>query len=116
MTPSALGAFNPDSPTLNLKAVERIPACRGPVDKLGRGVARPPQRPRRLQQFFERAAAQRPFATAVLDEDRALTYRELDGRANQLAHHLRRARIGPGRGEAAYAELRSAPGGDTPRL
>ena len=54
-------------------------------------------RPVRLQQFFERTAVERPSATAVLDEDRALTYRDLDQRANQLAHHLRRAGIGPGR-------------------
>ena len=62
-----------------------------------RNGGRPMYRPVRLQQFFERTAVARPSATAVLDEDRALTYRELDQRANQLAHHLRRAGIGPGR-------------------
>jgi non-ribosomal peptide synthetase component F len=33
----------------------------------------------------------------VLDDGVALTYRELDERANQLAHHLRRKDVGPGR-------------------
>ena len=38
--------------------------------------------------LFEQQAAQTPDAVAVVCGDRALTYRELDARANQLAHHL----------------------------
>jgi non-ribosomal peptide synthetase component F len=38
--------------------------------------------------LFEQQAAVTPDAVAVTFEDRSLTYRELDARANQLAHEL----------------------------
>jgi amino acid adenylation domain-containing protein len=38
---------------------------------------------------------QRPEAVAVVFEDRQLTYRELNERANQLAHHLQQLGVGP---------------------
>ncbi|MEI7137291.1 non-ribosomal peptide synthetase, partial [Pectobacterium atrosepticum] len=41
-----------------------------------------------IQQRFEAQAEQTPEAIAVLFEDQHLTYRELNRRANQLAHHL----------------------------
>ncbi|MFJ5486081.1 amino acid adenylation domain-containing protein, partial [Pectobacterium actinidiae] len=41
-----------------------------------------------IQQPFEAQAEQTPDAIAVLFEDQHLTYRELNRRANQLAHHL----------------------------
>src|SRR5262249_22327256 len=37
-----------------------------------------------------------PTATAVVGRDRTLTYRELDERSNQVAHHLSRQGIGRG--------------------
>jgi amino acid adenylation domain-containing protein/FkbM family methyltransferase len=47
-----------------------------------------------LHQFFETQAERTPEQTAVIfDEDR-LTYAELNGRANQLAHHLRSLGVG----------------------
>ncbi|SEN18920.1 non-ribosomal peptide synthase domain TIGR01720/amino acid adenylation domain-containing protein [Stigmatella aurantiaca] len=44
---------------------------------------------RRVHRLFEAVVARTPDATAVTFEDQSLTYRELDVRANQLAHVLR---------------------------
>ncbi len=41
-----------------------------------------------IQELFEQHVAQRPDAVAVIHEDEALTYGELNPRANQLAHYL----------------------------
>jgi amino acid adenylation domain-containing protein len=49
-----------------------------------------------LHQLFEEQAARTPDAIAVVFEDRRLTYRELDSRANQLAHYLRNRGVGAG--------------------
>ncbi|WP_447980436.1 non-ribosomal peptide synthetase [Candidatus Nitrospira bockiana] len=51
---------------------------------------------RRLQELFEAHAVHRPGAIAVVCEDRALTYAELDVKANQVAHALQRSGAGPG--------------------
>ncbi|HSK77096.1 MAG TPA: amino acid adenylation domain-containing protein [Thermoanaerobaculia bacterium] len=48
-----------------------------------------------LHQLFERHAALRPTMPAVVFEDVAWSYAELDRRANQLAHHLLRMGVGP---------------------
>jgi amino acid adenylation domain-containing protein len=47
-----------------------------------------------VHELFERQAAASPEAVAVVHEDRRLSYRELDRRANQVAHHLRRLGVG----------------------
>ncbi|HVJ91897.1 MAG TPA: amino acid adenylation domain-containing protein [Labilithrix sp.] len=44
---------------------------------------------------FEAQVDKTPDAIAVIFEERQLTYRELNTRANQLAHHLRGLGIGP---------------------
>ncbi|MCP4655899.1 MAG: amino acid adenylation domain-containing protein, partial [bacterium] len=54
-----------------------------------------PQRRRPLQELFELWAERTPDAPAVVFEDRYLSYRELDRRANQLARHLRGHGVGP---------------------
>ncbi len=48
-----------------------------------------------LHDLFEAQAERTPDAVAVVFEDRQLTYRELNRRANQLAHHLRSLGAGP---------------------
>ena len=45
--------------------------------------------------LFAAQAARTPDATAVIFGDEALSYRDLDRRANQLAHHLRALGVGP---------------------
>lgn len=58
-------------------------------------VDHPPQR--YLHRMFEAQAERAPEATAVVCGDQVLTYGELNGLANQLAHSLARAGIGPDR-------------------
>lgn len=48
-----------------------------------------------VQQRFETEAAQTPDAVAVVFQDQQLSYRELNKRANQLAHFLRAGDVGP---------------------
>jgi amino acid adenylation domain-containing protein len=48
-----------------------------------------------LHQLFERQADVTPSATALVFQDERLTYRALNERANQLAHHLRERGVSP---------------------
>lgn len=48
-----------------------------------------------VHQLFERQAESTPDATAVVCEDRQLSYRQLNARANQLAHFLKKRGVGP---------------------
>jgi natural product biosynthesis luciferase-like monooxygenase protein len=48
-----------------------------------------------IHHLFEAQADRTPLTPAVVFEDRALTYAELDARANQLGAHLRALGIGP---------------------
>ncbi len=48
-----------------------------------------------LHQLIERQVEKTPDQVAVVFEDQALTYRQLNRRANQLAHYLRGLGIGP---------------------
>src|SRR4028119_543065 len=50
---------------------------------------------RTLVDLFEAQVDRRPGAAAVTYGDQQLSYRQLDERANQLAHYLRRHGIGP---------------------
>jgi non-ribosomal peptide synthetase component F len=48
-----------------------------------------------IHQLFEEQVELTPDSEAVLFEDKQLTYRELNQRANCLAHHLRTLGVGP---------------------
>ncbi|MGH7927263.1 MAG: non-ribosomal peptide synthetase, partial [Candidatus Binatia bacterium] len=48
-----------------------------------------------IHELFEQQVQSAPDATAVIFEDKQLTYRELNSRANQLAHHLKGHGVGP---------------------
>jgi amino acid adenylation domain-containing protein len=48
-----------------------------------------------VHQLFEEQAAKTPQAVAVVDEDRQISYEELNRRANQLAHYLAKMGVGP---------------------
>ncbi len=50
---------------------------------------------RLIVDMFEAQAAQTPHATAVVFEDQRVSYQELNGRANQLAHYLQDLGVGP---------------------
>jgi len=52
--------------------------------------------PGRLHEFFETSVDRSPGAIALQDGQDEITYAELERRANQLAHHLRRRGVGPG--------------------
>jgi len=48
-----------------------------------------------VHHLFESQAEQRPGAVAVVFKDQQITYGELNGRANRLAHYLQRQGVGP---------------------
>ncbi len=48
-----------------------------------------------IHSLFEAQVAATPDAVAVVYEQQSLTYRELNARANQVAHRLRRSGVGP---------------------
>ena len=48
-----------------------------------------------VHELFEEQVERTPDAVAVVFQDKQLTYRQLNGRANQLAHHLQRLGVGP---------------------
>ncbi|MDQ6678545.1 MAG: amino acid adenylation domain-containing protein, partial [Acidobacteriota bacterium] len=48
-----------------------------------------------IHELFEEHAAERPHAVAAVCDEESWTYRELNERANQMAHHLRALGVGP---------------------
>ena len=48
-----------------------------------------------IHQLFEEQTERTPEAVAVVFEEQQLTYRELNNRANQLAHYLQKLGVGP---------------------
>ena len=48
-----------------------------------------------IHELFETQVEKTPDAIALVFEDQQLTYRELNNRANQLAHYLKKLGVGP---------------------
>jgi amino acid adenylation domain-containing protein len=65
------------------------------AEALGRRTSAASARVAFVPELVSLQAERTPDALAVADESGALTYRELNSRANQLAHHLRRLNVGP---------------------
>src|SRR5262249_44183920 len=65
-------------------------------------AACPPQQC--LHELFQAHAERTPEAIAVVQEDRQLSYGELNARANRLAHYLRELGVGPGTRVVLYLE------------
>jgi amino acid adenylation domain-containing protein len=85
------GAFRPPEP-------EVTRPDRGAAEpSLSSGVepAPPPRAGETLQRIFEAQVEQTPNRVAVSFRERQWTYRELNRRANQVAHHLRGLGVGP---------------------
>lgn len=58
-------------------------------------TARPFPNDQCVHKMFEEQVERTPDAVALVFEGRELTYRELNSRANQLAHHLKTLGVGP---------------------
>ncbi|HEX8903318.1 MAG TPA: amino acid adenylation domain-containing protein, partial [Longimicrobiaceae bacterium] len=85
-----------DDPAARLSALELLgPAERRSIVEEWNQTGSPYPADRCIHQLFEDAAARAPEAVAVVCERDALTYRELNERANRLAWHLRRRGAGP---------------------
>ncbi|MBI5516573.1 MAG: acyl--CoA ligase [Deltaproteobacteria bacterium] len=59
---------------------------------------------RLVPEFLEHSAARLPDKVALVSQKRRVTYREIDERANRLAHHLRAAGVSRGDRVALYAD------------
>ena len=85
-----------DDPGARLSALEAVPdAERRLVVHEWNDTASPFPYEATTAELFEEQAAAAPDAPAVLHPGGALTYRELNERANRLAHHLRGLGVGP---------------------
>ncbi|MHC5066297.1 MAG: amino acid adenylation domain-containing protein, partial [Planctomycetota bacterium] len=77
---------SPDTPVCDLTLLDD--RQRGALQALGRGEHIPQDAPLCIHQLIGRQTEQTPDATAVIHHDRAVSYGELDRRANQLANEL----------------------------
>ncbi|MFG2285699.1 amino acid adenylation domain-containing protein [Streptomyces sp. NPDC048595] len=88
----AAAVADPDRPVSDIDLLERAEH-----NRLTSGVVdgRPELTTTTITEVFARRVAEAPDATAVVYEDESLTYRELDSRANKVAHWLIDQGVGP---------------------
>jgi amino acid adenylation domain-containing protein len=86
-------AADPDRPVMSIDLLS--PADRAWLARHNPVCPEDAQDFRCVHEGFEARALATPDAIALIFEDRQMTYRELDERANQLAHHLRARGVGP---------------------
>jgi len=91
----AAGLREPDTRISRLPMATEQERARMVAEFSGGGSAAPARTTGTLHGLFERQADRAPEALAVVFGDRALTYRELDERANRLAWFLRAEGVGP---------------------
>jgi amino acid adenylation domain-containing protein len=76
-----------------LDPVREVSPLAGLIDKINRPAANAPLR-KCAHEMFEAQVARAPEAIAIVFNDEQLTYRQLNDRANQLAHKLERMGAG----------------------
>ncbi|MBD0340874.1 MAG: amino acid adenylation domain-containing protein, partial [Microcoleus sp. Co-bin12] len=86
-------AANPHQPLKNLPLL--TPAEKQQILIEWNGTKADYPQDRCIHQLFEAQAQRTPDAVAVVFEDQKLTYRELNERANQLAHYLQQLGVKP---------------------
>jgi non-ribosomal peptide synthetase component F len=86
-------AEDADAPVASLRLLDEAERARL-LDECGRKDVSPPPR-ECIHARFEARAERTPHAVAVTCADGALTYAELNARANRLAHRLRALGVGP---------------------
>jgi amino acid adenylation domain-containing protein len=89
----AAAAANPDQQIADLPLLTEAERRQILVDWNRSEVDYP--KDRYLPELIEDQVRRTPEAVAVVSEDQQLTYGELNARANQLAHHLRKLGVGP---------------------
>jgi amino acid adenylation domain-containing protein/non-ribosomal peptide synthase protein (TIGR01720 family) len=85
----------PDQPVMTLPLLSE--AERQQLLVAWNDTARPFPHDRCFHELFEEQVARTPDAIAVRGAGTSLSYRDLNARANQLAHHLRNLGVGPER-------------------
>jgi len=91
-------------PDATVGELPRLPDQDGAILAAFNDTAAPVPGPPCMHAAFETQADRTPDAVAVVFRGRSLTYRELDARANQLAHQLIALGIGPDRMVGIFVE------------
>jgi natural product biosynthesis luciferase-like monooxygenase protein len=94
-TLTALLSTMASDPGVTLDALPRMPEEERRLELETWNDTRVPVEPACIHHAFEAQAARTPDAVAVAFRDRTLTYRELNARANALAHDLQGLGVGP---------------------